>query len=46
MKWTELQPVKKGDVIALTICGVHRLWRVKRDARDVLDLCIKDFEPA
>ncbi len=43
MKWVECEPVKKGDVVRLTVLGVSGLYRVKRDVSDAMNLRLCDL---
>jgi hypothetical protein len=43
MKWMELNPVRKGDLVRLNVAGVSGLYRVQRDASDVLNLRLSDL---
>lgn len=44
MKWTELKPVKAGDLIQITVCGISGLYRVLRNADDAMNLRISDLK--
>jgi len=43
MKWSKRQPVRKGDLLHLTVCGVSGLYRAKRSASDAMNLRLCDL---
>jgi hypothetical protein len=44
MKWTQRQPVRAGDVIQMTVCGVSGLYEVLRSADDAMNLRVCDLK--
>lgn len=43
MKWVELVPVKRGDIVQMTVCGVSGRYEVLRDATDTMNLRLCDL---
>lgn len=45
MTWRELQPVKRGDLVRVSVDGVARLYRARRSVRDIGNLRLCDLQP-
>jgi hypothetical protein len=43
VKWYERTPVRKGDLVRMTVLGVSGLYRVRRDASDAMNLRLCDL---
>lgn len=41
----ELQPVKRGDLVRLSVDGKDRLYRARRSVRDIGNLRLCDLQP-